>query len=168
MPVEILSSFLNYFSTWISLIIAPFSNFELLWGVIPLYMEGVISVFYEEDSPGRLLMGGGILSFIALDWARRLFQQGIYPSLQIQWMLVFILISYGILSLILVLKKTKGLIRMLGKRKLVVFFALSFYPLQSGMIPYSDDVLISILVMLVPIWLILELILYSRKNPIEL
>ena len=162
-----LSSLLNYPLVWLSLIAAPITDLEVLWGVIPLYIDGLLMELYEQDTRFKLLAGGSVISFVGLDWARRLLQIGIPIQFSIQWILVFIFLAYGVLSLFVVLMKKMTLIRFLGKRKFVTYFGISFYPLQAGVVPYNIDVLISILVMLIPVWLVLELI-FLRKNPIEL
>ena len=167
MPIELLSSLLNYVQIWFSLIIVPFKDFNALWGVIPLYIDIFLMNFYEQDTRAKLLTGASILSFVGIDWARRLYQANIPIAFQIQWMLVFIFLGYGIFSIIIVLMKKMNLINALGKRKLVTFFGISFYPLQVGAIPYSNEALISVLVMLIPVWLALELV-FLKKNPIEL
>jgi len=166
-PVELFSSFLSYAQIWLSLIIAPITNFDALWGVIPLYVEGFLAGYYEQDTRGRLLTGGFIMSFVGMDWTRRLLQNNVQIQFNVQWILVFIFLGYGALALLVVLLKKLDLVRFLGKRKFAIYFGISFYPLQSGVIPYTTDALISILVMLIPVWLILELI-FLRKNPIEL
>ena len=165
MAVE-LSSLLSYVQIWLSLIIAPIKDFNALWGVIPLYVDGFLMNYYEQDTRSRLLTGGFIISFVGLDWARRLYQT-VPIQFDIRWILVFIFLGYGVLALIVVLLKKMTLVRLLGKRKFVNYFGISFYPLQTGVIPYSTETLISILVMLIPVWLILELI-FLRRNPIEL
>jgi len=167
MPIELFSYFINYAQIWLSLITAPIKDFNALWGVVPLYIDSFLMNYYEQDTRSRLLTGASIITFVGLDWARRLYQSGLPIGFEIQWILVFIFLGYGLLSLIIVLKKKTNLISLLGKRKMVTFFGISFYPLQAGVIPYSSDTLMSILVMLVPVWLTLELI-FLRKNPIEL
>lgn len=167
MAVEIFSSLLNYAQIWLSLIIAPIKDFNALWGVIPLYVDGFLMLYYEQDTRSKLLTGGFILSFVGLDWARRLLQIGIPIQFGFQWILVLIFLGYGVLALIVVLMKKLTLVRLLGKRKFVSYFGISFYPLQTGIISHSSDTLISILVMVIPVWIILELI-FLRKNPIEL
>jgi hypothetical protein len=66
------------------------------------------------------------------------------------------------------IRKVKRLYRIAGRRSILTFFAVSLYPVQTGHMPYSKDLLVAILIVAVPVIILLDVLAsFARERVLK-
>lgn len=71
--IAILTYFWELLKTWGSLFAAPIHNLEMLWIIIPIYLNWIFADFFQEKkgtSLGNAISNAVIVLWAAVDWAR--------------------------------------------------------------------------------------------------
>lgn len=138
---------------WLSLFTAPFLNFILLWRMIPIYLNGFLAAIYSTPSAPSALFSGIVAWWAGADWIRAYMQGELIPS-QLNWVIAVSFCVYGVLALLVGLLKKERLYQIFGRRTLLTFFLISFYPIQTGYMPLNTELVIAIFIALIPFMLI--------------
>ena len=151
------------FELWFSVLIYPFSSFVLLWRMIPVYLNGLLASIYFGPSNTAAVFGGLTALWAGADWIRGYMMGEMIPS-QLNWVIAIIFGVYGVVALFVGLLKKKKFYGFFGRRSILTFFAISFYPIQAGHIALNPELIKAILIVAIPIILLLEIFAYfSRK-----
>lgn len=155
MIVEVIK---DSFLVWLQILIFPFSNFDLLWRMIPIYLNGIlVSVYSGRPSHTGAIFGGVVALLAGGDWIRA-YIAGDF-AVQLNWIIAVCFCVYGGISLIVGLLKRYRLYWLFGRRSILTFFAISFYPIQSGYLYNLDPVVLkAIFIMAIPMIIIFEIV----------
>jgi hypothetical protein len=160
MVIEVI---IEYFKLWSSVLIYPFFHFALLWRMIPTYLNGLLASIYFGPSNTAAVFGGLTALWAGADWIRGYIVGEMLPS-QLNWAIAIIFGIYGVVALITGILKKKKLYWFFGRRSILTFFAISFYPIQAGNITLTPELIKAILIVMIPAILILELFAaFARK-----
>lgn len=152
------------------LLSSPWTNLDVAWGIIPLYLSLLVGEIYEaKPSPKNAVQGGANLLWAGLDWGR-VSLLPLVGQLSDLWKgqnlliatMTFFTIALGIVSVFVGLRKRK---RKLGKYFRYVrfsgYFVIMLYPLQTNVVPWYLHgwmAVLTILIFAVPVWLCLGLV----------
>ncbi|HIJ98306.1 TPA: hypothetical protein H1009_04440, partial [archaeon] len=98
---------------WAALFAAPIKDFNMLWIVIPLYLNWIFTEFYQEKkgtSFGNAIANGVTLLWVGADWGKTtvgLFTSGAIgfdSAFAIKLLVAFLTLGYGLLIIILGIK----------------------------------------------------------------
>src|SRR3989338_6488110 len=139
MPSTI-SAILLYFwglvKTWGALFIAPIGNLEMLWIIIPIYLNWIFSEFFQEKrgtSLGNAISNATIVLWVAIDWSRtstRFFANNAISSWHLAWNIVasVLVFAYGI-WVVYEGVKGKNLTHYIGRVRVATYIILMGTPL---------------------------------------
>ena len=153
---------------WWRLLALPFSHFELLWRMIPVYLNGFLASVYFPPSSSAAVFGGLTALWAGADWIRAyaLGQQSVVT--RANWIVAGVFCAYGAFSMMVGLGKKEKFYGVCGRRSILTFFAISLYPIQAGYGKYDKKLLVAIIVMAVPVILLLELFAnHMRRNVLK-
>ena len=153
---------------WSPLLALPFTNFDLLWRMIPVYLNGFLASVYFPPSSSAAVFGGLTALWAGADWIRAYALGPHFPVTRSNWIVAGVFCAYGVFSMIVGLGKKERFYGVCGRRSILTFFAVSLYPIQAGYEPYSKKLLVAILLMAVPAILLLEVFAFHmRKNVLK-
>jgi len=167
------NTILQSLGLWASLLIIPFFNFDLLWRMIPVYLNGFLASIYFGPSNTAAVFGGLTALWAGADWIRGyIFGQNVLITniiTDINWIIAIIFSVYGILSLTVGIAKIEVLYHFFGRRSILTYFAIFFYPVQAGYVDINTEVITIILVMAIPTIIFLEIFAFiARKHILKL
>jgi len=159
-----------------SLLIAPIIHKELLWIIVPVYLNWVLTEFYQEKkgtSYGNAIANGFVALWVGIDWARATIDiltakgvklAAVLPKTIPKLSVAALMGMYG-LFIILLGMKSKRLVSYIGRIREVTYATIMFTPLFYGVIQPTTDILLSILVFFPIYYGIVELILHLAPTP---
>jgi len=157
----------NAFVIWAKLIIFPFLHADLLWRMLPIYLNGILMGIYTRSKNDfyKGAIFGGVVSILAgIDWIRASVNGDVAFSL-LNWVIAICFCVYGLFSAIVGLVKKRQFYFIFGRRSIFTFFAISFYPIQTGFIYNVElNVIASIFIVALPAILIFELIVFFLRK----
>ncbi|MEM4267319.1 MAG: hypothetical protein QXK37_00645 [Candidatus Woesearchaeota archaeon] len=133
----VLEQFWQLFYSWLYLFYAPFSEPEMLWVIIPIYLGWIITEIYQEKrdtSYGNAVSNGVIVFWVGIDWTRttiRLLKEkaiSVDMLLYAKLFIAFLVFSYGVLILYLGIKGKKS-VRYIARIREVSYILLVFTPI---------------------------------------
>jgi hypothetical protein len=156
----------NYWATFVELIVKPFQDVELVWGIVPLYF----GLLLNEMTPVKANFRTAIQTGFSFLWAGA---HWLYPyfrprasglplevgaMLPITLFVTFLVIALGAAALICGLRKRfPKYLRFLGYTRFANYFMITIFPIQAGVgMDWTWDRLIAIALFAVPIWLALH------------
>ncbi len=155
-------------TSWLNLLILPFQHFDLLWRMMPVYLNGLLASIYFGPSNTAATFGGLTALWAGADWIRGYYLRGIEPSAASK-VIAIVFCIYGLTALIVGLTKRKKLYGFFGRRSILTFFAISFYPIQSGYFNFTAAAVLGILITALPVIVLLELFsVFARKHILRL
>lgn len=148
---------------WLSLFfVVPFSNLEVLWILIPTWLNFIFTEFFQErkgTSLGNAVSNGAVILWVGIDWIRFLTRN--YESFSwifmLKVLLCVLLIGWGFLIIIWGIKG-KDIIRRVGRIREVTYIMLALTPFIYGMIEPSLKYFLTILIFGPLFYLIFELL----------
>jgi hypothetical protein len=153
---------------WARLAALPFTDFDLLWRMIPVYLNGFLASVYFPPSSSASVFGGLTALWAGADWIRAYLVSGRPAATPTNWAIAVAFCAYGAFSLVVGVRKIKRFYGTCGRRSILTFFAVSLYPLQAGYLSYGRDVFVAIAVMAVPVIVVLELFAHHvRENVLK-
>src|SRR3989344_446416 len=126
--------FFNLFVYWLSILfVLPLENLEILWILIPIWLNFIISDFFQEKkgtSFGNAIANGGVMLWVGLDWTRFLIRN--YEAFS--WTLAFkfflcALVAIGGFLIIYEGIRRKSIIHFIGRVRVVSYIMMAFSPL---------------------------------------
>ncbi len=100
----------HLFNVWMSIFAAPMKNFEMLWIIIPIYLNWIFTEIYQEKkytSLGNAISNGTVVLWVGIDWLRRSINLLVAKELvfgfdfTIKILIAFIVLAYGISIILL-------------------------------------------------------------------
>ena len=122
--------------TWGALFIAPIGNLEMLWIIIPIYLNWIFSEFFQEKrgtSLGNAISNATIVLWVSIDWSRtstRFFANNAISSWHLAWNIVasVLVFAYGI-WVVYEGVKGKNLTHYIGRVRVATYIILMGTPL---------------------------------------
>lgn len=161
------------FVKWIALFSSPAHNFELLWIIIPIYLNWIFTEFYQEKkgtSLGNAISNGFVPMWVGIDWGKTTYlmlqaKQILFNSLFVTKMIFSALMMlYGIAIIILGIR-VKKVTHYLGKIRVVTYVSLMLTPIYYGVVRLDWNIIISILAFFPLFYFLIELIDRKLPNP---
>ena len=172
--------FLDLITTFIknmfSLFIAPFIHYELLWIIIPVYLNWILTEIYQEKkgtSFGNAIANGFVALWVGIDWARITINilsakgvklTAVLPKTIPKLSAAALMGIYGFTIIILGMK-SKRLVSYIGRIREVTYATITLTPLFYGVVQPTTSVLLSILIFFPVFYGIAELLLYLMPTP---
>lgn len=150
---------------WFQIFLYPFSNFSFLWRMIPIYFNGVFTTIYSpRPSNSSAVFSGFVALWAGADWIRTYLSGELIAS-EFNWIIAITFCAYGFISLIVGVTKKESLYKIFGRRSILTFFAISFYPIQTGKIYGLDsETILAILIVAVPMIILLEIFAFMVRK----
>lgn len=171
----VLAYFWELVKTWGALFAAPIGNLEMLWIIIPIYLNWIFSEFFQEKrgtSLGNAISNATIVLWVAIDWSRtstRFFADNAISSWHLAWnisasILVF---AYGI-WVVYEGVKGKNLTHYIGRVRVATYIILMGTPLiYNSPIPIGKA-LISIILFFPLYYFFIELLDRLLPDPVSI
>ena len=173
---QLIAAVLTYFweliRTWGALFIAPLGNLEMLWIIIPIYLNWVFAEFFQEKrgtSMGNAISNATIVLWVTIDWSRtstRFFVNNAISS----WHLIgnisasILVFAYG-LWIVYEGIKGKNITHYIGRVRVVTYIILMGTPLiYNSPIP-ADKALIAIILFFPLYYFFIELLNRMLPDP---
>ena len=173
-------SFLDLIITFIkdifSLLVAPIVHYDMLWIIIPVYLNWILTEFYQEKkgtSFGNAISNGFVALWVGIDWARTTLSLLTAKGVKVASVLPKTLPKIGVaalmgiygLTIILLGIKSKRIVSILGRIREVTYATIMFTPLFYGVVSPTLSVLLSIVIFFPLFYGIVELLLYITPTP---
>lgn len=157
------------FIGWISLFLAPIKDPNMLWILVPVYLNWFFSEFYQEKkgtSFGNAISNAFVAVWAGFDWSRTLFNTGpnIVTHFYIKVALAVVMLIYGAYIMVQCIKARKNII-LLGRIRVVTYFILMFTPLFYGVIPLSFSIIFVMLLFFPLYYFVIEFIDWLVPDP---
>jgi hypothetical protein len=154
-------------TTFVGLIVAPFQNATLIWGIVPLYFGLLLNELSADKATFRTALQTGF-SFLwaGAQWLWPYFvphaAHGRYLELEammpVNLLVTFLVIALGAAALASGLrKKFPRNLRFLGYTRFANYFMIAIYPIQAHIgMDWTWERLLAIALFAAPIWLALH------------
>ena len=151
---------------WGSLFAAPLKDFNMLWIIIPLYLNWIFTEFYQEKkgtSFGNAISNGVTLLWVGADWGKTTVAAftsgaiGLDATFAVKLAVALMTLAYGLLIIILGIRVQK-VGHYLGRIRVVTYFALMLTPIFYGAVQPELLTITAILLFLPVFYLIVEVI----------
>ncbi|MBS3118230.1 hypothetical protein J4417_00945 [Candidatus Woesearchaeota archaeon] len=159
-------------TTFGSLIAAPFQSFDMLWIIVPVYLNWVFTEIYQEKhgtSLGNAISNGVVALWVGIDWARTSvnFFMDIKPTwsaLLLKLLISLIMVAYGLVIIIWGIKAKKTT-RLIGRIREVTYFTFIFTPIIYGAIGLDWMIFLTAIIFFPIFYFLVELLLRFVPNP---
>src|SRR3989338_1672309 len=159
-------------TTFSSLIAAPFQSFDMLWIIVPVYLNWVFTEIYQEKhgtSLGNAISNGVVALWVGIDWARTSvnFFMDIKPTwsaLILKVLIYLIMVVYGLVIIIWGIKAKKTT-RLIGRIREVTYFTFIFTPIIYGAIGLDWMIFLTAIIFFPIFYFLVELLLRFVPNP---
>ena len=170
--MTIVSYFLDLLSSWGYLFIAPLKDFNMLWIIIPAYLNWIFTEFYQEKkgtSLGNAVSNGVVVLWIGIDFARQLVSQLTLKSLSIsgfflKFFIALLFFGYG-LAIIVEGIKGRALTRFIGRIREVTYAILVLTPMFYGVVALNFKIIFATVLFFPIFYGVVELIDRITPNP---
>jgi hypothetical protein len=171
MVAGVLASLLELVFGWLSLFAAPFINENLLWIVIPVYLNWMLAEFYSEKIGGVSFAGvitkGVVLIWIGIDWTRKttdFLHSDVLGITLFKYFLCFVWVSLGIFMIVQGISRKK-MVKFIGKSRNTTYLTLVFTPILYNVVPLSLEVLLVIVLFFPIYYLVIEILSKITPKP---
>ena len=146
--IEILTAF------W-QLLIAPIKNPEMLWILVPVYLNWILTDYYQErrgTSFGNAMSNGFVAIWVGLDWTRQLATNfpGFSAAFAVKLAVGIFFVVFG-LVIMFESAKARPIVKYLGRIREVSYFIIVATPIYYNVIPINLNTILAILVFF-PVW----------------
>ena len=161
----------DLFLHWLSIFAAPIKELEMLWLIVPIWINWFFTEFFQEKhgtSFGNAVSNGAIAILASIDWTRymyRLYADGIIRLTFGVFLKFFAAIGvfvYGIYVIVAGIK-TKKIVFFIGKIRWVTYILLMFTPIVYNVIKMNLYTLLAIVVFFPVYYWIIEI--FDRLTP---
>lgn len=165
--------FWTLFKEWVYIFFVPFTNLDILWIIIPVWIAWFFAEFFQEKkgtSFGNAISNGVIPFWVGIDWTRTLTNFLIDGKVKFGWLMFgkyflsvlmilfgFMIIFYGI--------KGKSFIHFTGRIRVVTYFCLVFTPLIYGLVKPDLNYFLAIIIYAPLFYYIIEFIDRITPDP---
>ena len=173
--ISILLYFWGLLKTWGLLFAVPFANLEMLWIIIPTYLNWIFAEFFQEKrgtSLGNAISNATIVLWVAIDWSRtstRFFMNGSISKIHLIGNIVtsVLVFLYGI-WVVYEGVKGKNITHYIGRVRVVTYIILMISPLiYNANVPLTSAV-ISIILFFPIFYLLIELFDRLLPDPVSI
>ena len=126
------SYFFSLLWTWLLIFAAPFAQPNMLWIIIPIYINWIFTDFFQErkgTSLGNAITNGAVVFWVSIDWSRTIVNNwpGFSTAIIIKFMIIFLTFIYG---LIIIVQGIRGrdFVAKFGRVREVTYVLLMFTP----------------------------------------
>ncbi len=165
----ILSFFWNQILQWLYMFYVPFTNLNIVWILVPIYLNWIVSEIWLEKrftSYGNAISNGVIVLWVGIDWGRQItnpINSVTYDIFYFIKMLITLLVlTYGIFIVVYGIRARK-FIHYLGRIRVVTYFMLMFTPVMYGIVPVDWKTFVRIFLFFPLFYYIIEFI--DRVTP---
>jgi hypothetical protein len=155
----------HYWNTFAELILTPFEDISLVWGIVPLYFALLLGELTSSKANFRTAIQTGF-SFLwaAAQWLYA-YWKAHGPGVRHEWswnlpinlFVTFLVLALGAVALFSGLRRHYPKYgSFLGHTRFANYFMITIFPIQSHKLPWSWDRLCAIILFAVPIWLLLH------------
>ncbi len=139
---------------WIWLFVVPFYNLEMLWILVPIWLNWFFAEFYQEKrgtSLGNAITNGAILIWVGIDWMRYLVSLASFGGLPFGIIAVIkycLAVLVGVLGFFIVVEgiRTKGFIHVIGRVRMTTYVLVVFTPIIYGGVSLTWEIVAAIVV----------------------
>jgi hypothetical protein len=131
---------------WLSIFfVIPFKNFEILWVIIPVWINMIFSDFFQEKkgtSIGNALSNGAVMLWVGIDWTRFLVRALSSGKAVFSWIifldffLCIIAVVYSIVIIYLGVR-SKPVVKKIARIREISYVMLVFSPVIYGIVQVS-------------------------------
>jgi hypothetical protein len=155
----------EYWRAFSELIVMPFQQIELVWGIVPLYFGWILNELTSDKASYRTALQTGF-SFLwaGAQWTYLAYHGknsslGFQLSITVSMIVTIFVIVTGALALISGLrKKFPKYGSFLGHSRFSNYFMIAIYPMQADPMLWSWKRLTAIVLFAVPIWLLFHFV----------
>gem|GEM_PF-1567245 len=132
------SWFLNLFLGWLLVFIAPFKNLNMLWIIVPIYVNWIFTDFFQErrrTSFGNAITNGAVTLWVSIDWVRTLMNswEGFDLIILLKFVLIGLVFLYGAVIIIQGIRG-KDFVTKFGRVRETSYVMLMFTPIVYGVL----------------------------------
>ena len=172
--MAVLAYIWELFKTWIYTFGVSFTNLEVVWIIIPIWLSWFFGEFFVEKkgtSFANAISNGIIPTWVGIDWIRHTTIQLTNSSFTwifvLKYFLAILAISYGVIVIVFGIK-AKKFIRFIGRIRETSYVMLVFTPLIYDLIMPSGKYFLSIVLFFPLFYVVIELIDRFTPTPKEL
>ncbi|HLC46695.1 MAG TPA: hypothetical protein VJI75_03050 [Candidatus Nanoarchaeia archaeon] len=163
----------SLFIDWLLLFISPLKNPEMLWIIIPIWINWFFAEFFQEKggtSFGNAISNGAVPLIIGIDWARYITNQLTEGTLKFSAMIVFkyflclLVIIYGF-TIIYYGIKARHFVRFYGRIREVTYVLVMFTPVIYGIVAVTWQFVLAMVLFFPLFYCLIELIDIWVPNP---
>jgi hypothetical protein len=165
------------FAQFIQILVAPWQDLDVLWGIIPVYAALVLGVLYSAGRKvgwGSTVASGFALLWVGLNWGRHAFT-AIYRDFDhihtfaysLSFLVTVACVALGLTAVVLGLRRqAPRTCQFLGHFTFNTYIFITFYPMQSHIkgMEWTVDRLLAIVAFAVPFWLVVHAIALSLRR----
>jgi hypothetical protein len=164
--MEIVTYFVNLFSIWVNTFAAPFSDLNMLWIVVPVWLSWLFAEFFQEKvgtSMGNAISNSVVVIWASIDSAREtinLIDDGTLITainIYLRFALIFVIFSYGIFILVLGVRGNP-VIRYLGRIREMTYILVMFIPVFYNSMPLTFEHILAAFIFFPLFYIIIEII----------
>lgn len=158
----------DLFKQWIELFISPFYNLEMLWIIIPIWINWFFADLYQEKkgtSLGNAITNGAVMTWVGIDWIRHLINLidiGRIPGFHYVTIIKFLLaITVGCIGIFIVKEgiQKKEYIHFIGRVRETTYITAMISPIIYGAIELSWSLIFAIILFAPLFYYSIELIM---------
>jgi hypothetical protein len=154
-----------FFTTvyWLSLLfVAPFRNPEILWVLIPIWINMVFTDFFQEKhetSMGNAITNGAVAVWVGIDWIRHLIStlEGFEWLLVVKFFICLVLLAFGVFVIVKGVQGEKY-IKIIARIREVSYLQLMFSLVIYGIVTISWKFILVVLIYMPVFYFIFEAI----------
>ncbi len=161
----------NLFTLWLSIFAAPAKNFEILWIIIPVWLNWIfIEWFLEKEGTGfgHAVSNGVVALWVGIDWLRFLTGFSSKGNSIIHFipkiLIALLVLVYGIVVIIGGIRRSY-FVHSLGRIREVTYALLMFTPIIYGTIPITMRSVLAIVVFFPLFYGFIEIIDRNLPSP---
>lgn len=170
--MSVVDILLTFFATIGKLMLAPFTKYDMLWIVVPVYLNWVFTEFYQEKkgtSVGNAITNGFVALWVGIDWSRTTIEfltqkTAKFITAAPKSIVAFLMIAYGITIIVLGVKGKKA-IKFIGRIREVTYLTVMLTPIFYGVVQPTFTTILSIIVFFPIFYGIVELVDYFIPTP---
>ena len=159
------------FLLWVSIFAAPFKKPEMLWIIVPIWVNWFFTEFFVEKHGttfGNAISNGVIPILASLDWTRHLYKlmsEGIIRltfGTFMKFSLAALVFAYGIFVIIAGIR-IKSIIFYIGRIRWITYVLVMVTPIIYNVIQFNFQTFLSILLFFPLYWWVIEV--FDRVTP---
>ncbi len=151
---------------------APFTNPQMLWIIIPVYLNWLFTEFYQEKkgtSFGNAITNGFVALWVGIDWTRTTVDLLLDKTIKsgggfVKIGVALLMGIYGIFIVWFGIKGSKA-IKVLGRIREVTYLTIMLTPIFYGVVEASFEVILSIIMFFPIFYFIVELLDWVIPDP---